>query len=99
MVVPRTPLYRLQRKKGRFFGVSRESMHLYRRKAKSSMPMQHQRLINVHFLSGETKAEYTYDLIEQMFPPHITGGARLVELYQCGHRREGWAHIVHKPSD
>lgn len=88
----------METKKSRFLDVAVMSLHIFRKKTKGRLPMQHQRVTNARLLTGEDKMYYTYDLIEQMLPPTHQGqkNVKLLELYDIGEKREGWIQIRHK---
>jgi len=97
MVIPRD-FGRIVIKKAKYIKVGKMCMHIFRKMKKGQLPMQHQRVTNLHLLSGEDKMHYTYNLIEQMLPPKLDNQAnvRLLELYDIGEKREGWIQIRHK---
>jgi len=97
LVIPRS-FGRIITKNSKLFKVAKMCMHIFRKTNKGQLPMQHQRVTNVHLLSGEDKMHYTYNLIEQMLPPTLGGqkNVRLLELYDVGEKREGWIQIRHK---
>jgi len=99
VVIPRD-FGRVVAKRSKFLKAAKMPMHIFRKMKKGQLPMQHQRVTNLHLLTGEDKMHYTYNLIEEMLPPNLGGqkNVRLLELYDIGEKREGWIQIRHKGS-